>query len=63
MWDLVLLFKIAVSALIFYTVDYSKRKEYYYYSNLGFSKLKLWIPVALVDMLVFSALITAANLS
>lgn len=46
-------FKAATSAMIFYVVDQLKKKEYFYYRNLGLSRRRLWWSVTVVDFLLF----------
>ena len=46
-------FKIFTLGLFVYYINNYKRQEYYYYKNLGFSKLKLWIPILIFDFSVF----------
>ena len=46
-------FKIGTMWLIYYFTDSYKRKEYYYYDNLGISKRTLWIPALAFDFTVF----------
>lgn len=54
-------FKAITLGLIYYFVNSYKKHELYYYKNLGFSKLKLWIPLLIFDFTVFlTAMITMA---
>ena len=46
-------FKIFTLGLIFYYINSYKKKELYYYKNLGISKLKLWLPILIFDFLIF----------
>lgn len=57
-------FKIFTLAVIVYSVNIYKRNEYYYYKNLGLSKLTLWIPILIFDFTFFltSIIILASNL-
>jgi hypothetical protein len=50
-------FKIITLAITYYFVDVYKRKEYYYYQNLGISKTKLWTVTLGVDFALFVLLI------
>jgi len=49
-------FKIITLGLIFYYINSSKRDEFYYYKNLGFTKMHLWIPTLLLDFILFLTL-------
>ena len=42
-------FKIITLGLTYYFINEYKGKEYYYYQNLGVSKLELWISTLLFD--------------
>ncbi len=46
-------FKIATMALMIYYFNSYKRHEFYYYKNLGVSRLQLWIPSLLFDFSLF----------
>jgi lipopolysaccharide export LptBFGC system permease protein LptF len=46
-------FKIFTLAVIVYFVNVYKKNEFYYYKNLGISKLRLWIPILISDFLFF----------
>lgn len=50
-------FKIITLAITYYFVDVYKRKEYYYYHNLGISKTKLWTVTLGFDFVLFISLI------
>lgn len=50
-------FKIISLGIIYYFINYSKRKEYYYYQNLGISKVVLWTVTLLFDFSFFIFLI------
>jgi len=50
-------FKIISLGVIFYFIDNYKRKEYYYYQNLGISKLLLWATTLILDFTLFIFLI------
>lgn len=49
-------FKIATLGLTFYSVNNYKKRELYYYKNLGISKWMLWIPTLTFDLILFIAL-------
>jgi hypothetical protein len=46
-------FKVLTSALFLYFLNTYKSNEYYYYKNLGISKLKLWISSISIDLIIF----------
>ena len=46
-------FKIFSLGAIFYINNTYKKDEYYYYKNLGISKLMLWIPPLVFDFVLF----------
>lgn len=46
-------FKIITLVIIFFFIRSYKRKEMYYYLNLGISKKVLWTLVLALDMLIF----------
>jgi hypothetical protein len=46
-------FKIFTLAVTVYAINVYKKSEFYYYKNLGLSKLTLWISVLTVDFLIF----------
>ena len=50
-------FKIVTLAITYYFIDVYKRKEYYYYHNLGISKRKLWTITLGFDFALFISLI------
>ena|ERR1700710_1779744 len=50
-------FKIATLALTFYYINAYKNKEYYYYQNLGISKILLWTTTFIFDFSLFIFLI------
>jgi len=50
-------FKIATLGLIFYFINSYKNKEYYYYQNLGVSKILLWVTTLIFDFILFIVLI------
>jgi hypothetical protein len=57
-------FKIFTLAIIVYLMNGYKKNEFYYYKNLGVSKLTLWIPILTFDFLIFliALIILASNL-
>ena len=57
-------FKVFTLAIIVYFMNIYKKNEFYYYKNLGISKLQLWIPILIFDFLFFliSMIILASNL-
>ncbi len=50
-------FKIITLGLIYFFIKTYKNKEFYYYQNLGVSKLKLWTSTITVDFILFFVLI------
>ena len=57
-------FKLFTIGAIFYYTNSYKKNEYYYYKNLGVSKLMLWVPTLVFDITFFSiAVITTAILN
>ena len=46
-------FKLLTLLIIYYGVNAYKKNEFYYYQNLGLSKKQLWIPVLVIDFLLF----------
>lgn len=54
-------FKIATLGLIFYFINGYKNKEYYYYQNLGVSKVLLWAATLIFDLALFIFLIFLIN--
>jgi len=45
--------KLATLGLLFYFVNSYKNKEYYYYQNLGISKILLWATTLTFDFSLF----------
>jgi len=45
--------KLATLGLLFYFINSYKHKEYYYYQNLGVSKVQLWASTLLFDFCLF----------
>ncbi|EHQ27171.1 hypothetical protein Mucpa_3067 [Mucilaginibacter paludis DSM 18603] len=53
-------FKVVALFMIFYLAIHNKKRELYYYQNLGISKQKLLVATSVFDMIVsFSLFITA----
>ena len=50
-------FKIFTIGLIIYFINSFKANEFYYYKNLGISKLRLWISTISLDLILFILLI------
>jgi hypothetical protein len=50
-------FKIITLASIVYFINSFKNDEFYYYKNLGLSKLFLWISSLLFDFILFISLL------
>jgi hypothetical protein len=50
-------FKIASLGLTYYFLNSYKNKEYYYYYNLGISKLGLWAFTLIFDLVCYLTLI------
>lgn len=46
-------FKIFTSAVFYWMVNTYKKKEYFYYQNLGFSRSKLWVFSLSIDGVLF----------
>ena len=46
-------FKITATAFIGLYIQSYKRKEFFYYQNLGISRIKLWVYTIGFDLLVF----------
>jgi|SaaInlStandDraft_4_1057021.scaffolds.fasta_scaffold91655_1 hypothetical protein len=46
-------FKIITLALTVYFVNIYKKNQFYYYKNLGLSRLIIWIPIIVFDFLLF----------
>ena len=55
-------FKIITFGVIFYFINIYKQKELYYYTNLGLSKLLLWISSGAIDLMFFVLLIMIASI-
>lgn len=54
-------FKIATLGLTLYFINSYKHKEYYYYQNLGVSRLLLWAVTFIFDFSIFILLIFFIN--
>lgn len=55
-------FKVFTLGFIVYYINSYKRKEIYYYKNLGVSKNRLWIPILIFDftlLLIFMIIIAS----
>ncbi len=52
--------KIITQGVIFYFISAYKKKEFYYYQNLGVSKKMLWISTLLFDTILFIVLLIFA---
>lgn len=50
--------KLATLALVFYFISIYKKKEFYYYHNLGLSKTVLWTATLGFDFLFFLLVLT-----
>lgn len=61
MLSALLLFKLFTCGLIILYISLYKKNEFYYYHNLGLSKLRLWLYTIGVDLILF-ILLTAAIL-
>jgi hypothetical protein len=46
-------FKVITNAIFYFSFNTYKKKEYFYYQNLGLSKQKLWFFNLVVDFLIF----------
>lgn len=49
--------KMVTLAITFYFINAYKKKEYYYYQNLGISKVLLWTTTLIFDVALFIFLI------
>jgi len=45
--------KLVSLGLLFYFINSYKHKEYYYYQNLGVSKIRLWVTTLTFDFCLF----------
>jgi hypothetical protein len=46
-------FKLFTLATIFFYINSYKKKEFYYYQNLGISKQRLWVCTLVFDLMLF----------
>lgn len=46
-------FKIFTLGVTVYSINTYKKNQFYYYRNLGLSKLKLWVPILTFDFIFF----------
>jgi hypothetical protein len=53
--------KIATLVITFVFINSYKGNEYYYYQNLGISKILLWTCSLLIDLIIFAILMYFAN--
>lgn len=51
-------FKVVTLGLIFYYINFTKSKEYFYYQNLGVSKKTLWVASLTFDFSLYIFLLT-----
>jgi len=51
-------FKISTLGLFFYYIMNYKRNEFYYYKNLGLSKMLLWVSTLSFDFILYISMIT-----
>ncbi|OYZ53262.1 MAG: hypothetical protein B7Y15_00325 [Bacteroidetes bacterium 24-39-8] len=56
-FNVIFWFKIASLGLTYYFLNSYKNKEYYYYYNLGISKLQLWASTLIFDLVCYLTLI------
>lgn len=54
-------FKILTLGLIYSFISIYKKKEFYYYQNLGVSKALLWATTITIDIALFGSLIILAH--
>jgi len=50
-------FKISTLGIIYFAIETTKKKEFYYYQNLGVSKRLLWSATLIFDFMLFILLI------
>lgn len=53
----VLWFKAIAYGIVVYHVDQSRRREFWYFYNLGFTRRGLWMSVTLLDFCLFFTLL------
>jgi len=51
-------FKLITLGIIVYYINSYKNNEFYYYQNLGLSKLFLWVSTILIDLSLFAISLT-----
>lgn len=51
-------FKLITLGVIVYYINSYKKNEFYYYQNLGLSRLFLWTSTIIIDVLLFVILLT-----
>lgn len=54
--------KVLTLALLYFFVNEYRKKEYYYYQNLGISKTMLWAASLSLDVMLFILLLIISNL-
>jgi len=59
--SILLWFKLITMALIYFFMNEYKKKEYFYYQNLGVTKLLLWTTTLSFDLTVFLLTTVAAH--
>lgn len=58
---LLVLLKIVTLILFFFFKATLRSGECYYYYNFGISQIRLWLTAAVVDMVIFAAVIALTN--
>ncbi|SKB37085.1 hypothetical protein [Daejeonella lutea] len=53
LFPLMFWFRATVHAIIFYFINDYKKKEFYYYQNLGISKNTIWAYIVSFDLAIF----------
>ncbi len=53
LYSIIFWFKVATLSLMFLAVNSYKKHEYFYYYNLGVSKVKLWASTLSFDFFIF----------
>src|SRR5579863_5130779 len=51
-------FKVTTLGVIYYFINTYRNREYYYFKNLGISKIFLWIVILTFDLMMFVLLIS-----
>nr|WP_294874021.1 hypothetical protein [uncultured Pedobacter sp.] len=59
-FTLIFWFKMISYGIIVYYINNYKKKEFYYYQNLGIAKLTLWLGTLTFDFLLFVAFLIYA---